>query len=60
MTSIIVLSQLGIILGALTLEIILLIALDIPEVRRFTKSIKNRIRHWLWKNFDWENDFVEK
>lgn len=60
MTSIIILSQLGIILGALTLEIIILIALEMPEVRRFTKSIKNRIMNWLWKNFDWENDFVEK
>lgn len=55
-----VLAELGIILGALTLEVIFLMILEIPGVKKFNKKIKNKVRHFFWKSFDFKNDFVEK
>ena len=59
-----ILAQLGVVLGALTLEAILLIILEIPKVSQFVKKTKrklvNKIRHFFWKCFDFKNDFVEK
>ena len=64
MTVISILAMTGVLLGALSLEALLLLLLSIPKVDSWVKStkkkIKNKFRHWWWKNFDWKTDFVEK
>lgn len=55
-----VLANIGIVLGALTLEVIFLLLLETPTGKRISKKIKNKIRHFFWKYFDFKNDFVEK
>ncbi len=55
-----ILAGTGIILGALTLEAILLIALETSTAKKIVRKIKNSIRHFFWKYFDYKNDFVEK
>ena len=60
MNMVILLAMIGVGLGALSLEAILLILLETPKGKKFGKTIKNKIRHFFWKYFDWENDFIEK
>ena len=55
-----ILAQIGIVLGALALEAILLIILEIPAVKRFNKRIRNKVRHWFWYNFNFTSDYKEK
>jgi len=60
MSVITILSSIGVILGSLCLEMILLLGLETSKGKKITKKIKNKIRHLWWTYFDYKNDFVEK
>ena len=49
----------GVCLGALCLEAILLIVLETPWAKSKIWKAKRAIRHFMWKAFDWKNDFEE-
>ena len=56
----VILANLGVILGVLNLEAILLLILETPTAKKLVRKIKNKVRHFFWKLFDFKNDFVEK
>lgn len=64
MNAITILTMFGILFGFLSLETLILILVNIPKVAKLIKTIKrkikNEIRFWFWKNFDYKNNFVEK
>lgn len=60
MNTITILASLGIAFGAWSLEAILLLILETPKCKSSIKKIKNSIRHWWWKNFNWKEDWVDQ
>lgn len=64
MNAITILTMFGVLFGFLSLEILILILVNIPKVAKLIKTIKrkikNEIRFLFWKNFDYKNNFVEK
>lgn len=64
MNAITILTMFGILFGFLSLETLILILVNIPKVAKLIKTIKrkikNEIRFWFWKNFDYKLNFVEK